>query len=53
MYSQFRDNSGLLQTADKQHAESLAKQIKKEELNFFLKTDDARHNKQSLLEQKN
>ena len=34
-------------------AESMSKQIKKEEINFFLKTDETQHNKLSLLEQKN
>ena len=49
----YQDKLQFLQSADKQHAESLSKQIKKEEFHFFLKTDDVKYNKQSLLDQKN
>ena len=47
------EKNQYLQSADKQAAESLAKEIKKEELKFFLKTDDTRYTKHSLLDQKN
>ena len=49
----FQDKMTFLTSADKQHADSLAKQIKKEEFQFFLKNDDTRYYKKDLLEQKN
>lgn len=50
IYGCYQEKIQSLKEVDLSHAETLAKVIKKEELIFFLKTDEPRYSKTSLLD---